>query len=160
MSPPSDIPSTQNGMERPSFESFDAKIATAMTDPRFDGANGLTDYLGLRIVEVTPGRATAEVEVRPELLQAFGAVHGGVVAVMVDQVLGAAVFPLVPRGTWPATLEFKLNYLAAVREGTIRATGEVIAMRQRTAVVQVEVTNDDRPVALAQGTLSLHPPKT
>jgi uncharacterized protein (TIGR00369 family) len=146
-------------VERPTFESFDADIATAMTDPRFTGNNGLTDYLGLRIVEAGPGTATAEVEVRPELLQAFGAVHGGVVAVMVDQVLGAAIFPSVPRGTWPATLEFKLNYLAAVREGTIRATGEVIALRARTAVVQVEVTNDGRLVAVAQGTISLHPPK-
>jgi uncharacterized protein (TIGR00369 family) len=146
-------------VERPSFESFDADLAAGMTDPQFNGGNGLTEYLGLRIVEVAPGRATAEVEVRPELLQAFGAVHGGVVAAMVDHVLGAAIFPTLPRGTWPATLEFKLNYLAAVREGTIRATGEVIALRQRTAVVQVEVTNDGRPVAAALGTLSLHPPK-
>jgi 1,4-dihydroxy-2-naphthoyl-CoA hydrolase len=147
-------------VERPSFESFDADVAQAMTDPGFNGGNGLTEYLGLRIVEATPGRAVAEIEVRPELLQAFGAVHGGVVATIVDHVLGAAIFPSVPRGTWPATLEFKLNYLAAVREGTIRATGEVIALRQRTAVVQVEVTNDGRPVAAALGTLSLHPPKT
>ena len=147
-------------MERPAFESFDPALAEAMLDPHFNGNNGMTDYLGLRIVEVTPGRATAEIEVRPELLQAFGAVHGGVVATLVDHVLGASIFPSVPRGTWPATLEFKLNYLAPVREGTLRATGEVIAMRQRTAVVQVEVTNDGKPVAVAQGTISLHPPKT
>jgi uncharacterized protein (TIGR00369 family) len=75
-------------------------------------------------------------------------------------VLGSAIFPSVPTGTWPATLEFKLNYLAPVRQGTLRATGEVIALRRRTAVVQVEVTNDGQPVAAAQGTISLHPPKT
>lgn len=147
-------------MERPSFESFDPAVAEAMLAPGFNGADGLTGFLGMRVVEATAGRAVVELEVRPDLLQAFGAVHGGVVAVMVDHALGSAIFPSVPRGTWPATLEFKLNYLAAVREGTIRATGEVIALRARTAVVQVEVTNDGRPVALAQGTLSLQPPKT
>jgi uncharacterized protein (TIGR00369 family) len=147
-------------VERPAIESFDPAIAEAMLDPQFNGSNGFTDFLGLRIVEATAGTATAEIEVRPELLQAFGAVHGGVVAALVDHVLGAAIFPSVPRGTWPATLEFKLNYLAPVREGLLRATGEVIALRRRTAVVQVEVTNDGRPVAAAQGTISLHPPKT
>lgn len=146
-------------MERPTFESFDPAVAEAMLDPSFNGGDGLTGFLGLRLVEVTAGRAVAELEVRPELLQAFGAVHGGVVAVMVDHVLGSAIFPSVPRGTWPATLEFKLNYLAPVRQGTLRATGEVVALRQRTAVVQVEVTNDGRPVAVAQGTLSLQQPR-
>jgi uncharacterized protein (TIGR00369 family) len=146
-------------VQRPAIESYDPELAEAMMNPSFDGNNGFTDWLGLRLVEVAPGRATAEIEVRPDLLQAFGAVHGGVVAAMVDHVLGAAIFPSVPRGTWPATLEFKLNYLAAVRDGTLRATGEVIALRRRTAVVQVEVTNDDRPVAAAQGTISLQPPK-
>ncbi|HEV7762558.1 MAG TPA: PaaI family thioesterase [Acidimicrobiales bacterium] len=146
-------------MQRPAIESFDPAIAQAMLDPHFNGSNAFTDFLGLRIVEVTPGRATAEIEVRPDLLQAFGAVHGGVMAALVDHVLGSAIFPSVPTGTWPATLEFKLNYLAPVRQGTLRATGEVIALRKRTAVVQVEVTNDGQPVAAAQGTISLHPPK-
>ncbi len=146
-------------MERPAFESYDPALAEMMLDPDFDGANGLTGYLGLRLVEVGPGTAAAEIEVRPELMQPFGAVHGGVVAVLVDQVLGAAIFPSLPKGTWPATLEFKLNYMAPVRSGVIRATSEVIALRRRTAVVQVEVTNNGQPVAAALGTISLNPPK-
>jgi 1,4-dihydroxy-2-naphthoyl-CoA hydrolase len=72
--------------------------------------------------------------------------------------LGSAVFPLVPAGTWPATLEFKLNYLAAVRGGTVRATGQVIALRSRTAVVRVDVGNEGRAVATALGTISLNRP--
>jgi 1,4-dihydroxy-2-naphthoyl-CoA hydrolase len=143
----------------PSFESYDPVLAEAMKDPQFGGDNGLMAYLGLRIVHVEPGAATAEVEVRPELLHGFGAVHGGVVAALVDHVLGSAIFPVVPKGTWPATLEFKLNYLAAVREGVIRATGTVVSLRRRTAVVRVDVSNRGRPVAAALGTLSLNPPK-
>lgn len=147
-------------MERPSFESFNQALADQMLGPVLNtNANGLTDYLGLKLVDAGPGTATAEIEVKPDLLQSFGAVHGGVVAALVDHVLGASIFPAVPRGTWPATLEFKLNYLAPVREGTIRAVGEVITLRRRTAVVQVEVTNDGRPVAFALGTISLNPPK-
>lgn len=145
-------------MERPTIESYDPAIAEMMLTQQ-GGGGGLTEYLGLQLIEVGPGTATAEVEVKPELLQSFGAVHGGVVAALVDHVLGAAVFPSVPLGTWPATLEFKLNYLAAVRDGVIRAVGQVVVLRKRTAVVQVDVTNDGRPVATALGTISLNPPK-
>lgn len=144
-------------MDRPTFDTFDPAIAEIMMSQ--SGGDGLTDYLGLRLVEVGPGTATAEIEVRPELRHAFGAVHGGVVATLIDHVLGAAVFPAVPMGTWPATLEFKLNYLSAVRDGVIRATSQMLVLRKRTAVVQVDVTNDGRPVATALGTISLNPPK-
>lgn len=146
-------------MERPSFESYDPALAEMMLSPDFDDGNGLVGYLGLRLVDVGPGTATAEIAVRPELLQAFGAVHGGVVATLVDHALGAAIFPSVPPGTWPATLEFKLNYLAPVRGGVLQATAIALTLRRRTAVVQVDVTNDGKPVAAALGTISLNPPK-
>jgi uncharacterized protein (TIGR00369 family) len=120
--------------------------------------DGLAAYLGMRMVRIEPGVAVVEVDVRPELLHRFGAAHGGVVASVVDQALGSAVFPLVARGTWPATLEFKLNYLAAARQGVIRATGTVVSLRTRTAVVQVEVENEGRSIAAALGTISLNPP--
>jgi 1,4-dihydroxy-2-naphthoyl-CoA hydrolase len=146
-------------MGTPSFDHFDAELAEVLRRADTAAAHGLTSYLGLRMVEVEPGIATAEVEVRPELLHQFGAVHGGVVAALVDHVLGATVFPVVPRGTWPATLEFKLNYLAAVRQGVIRATGRIVTLRRRTAVVQVDVSNDGQLVATSLGTISLNPPK-
>jgi 1,4-dihydroxy-2-naphthoyl-CoA hydrolase len=145
-------------VERPTFDTYDPAVAELMLRDK-SGGDGLTDFLCLKLVDVGPGTATGEIEVRPELLQAFGAVHGGVVATLIDHVLGAAVFPSVPVGTWPATLEFKLNYLAAVRGGVIRATSQMLVLRKRTAVVQVDVTNEGRPVATALGTISLNPPK-
>ncbi len=80
-------------------------------------------------------------------------------ASLVDHVLGTAVFPLVPRGTWPATLEFKLNYLAPTRPGVLRARSQVVSLSKRTAVVSVECDNDGRPVGTALGTIALTPPR-
>src|SRR5690606_1380231 len=139
------------------FGTYDPELAAFLLGQRGLEA-GITGYLGIRIVDVGPGWATAELDVRDELLHGFGAAHGGVVATLVDQVLGSAVFPLVPAGTWPATLEFKVNYLAAVRAGVARATGRVVSLRRRTAVVRVEVANDGTPVAEALGTVALNPP--
>jgi len=140
------------------YPSFDPRIAEAMRGPRGGLDEGLAAWLGMRLVSVEPGVAVLEVDVRPDLVHQFGATHGGVVAALVDQALGSAVFPLVPRGTWPATLEFKLNYLAAARDGTIRATATVVTLRQRTAVVRVDVDNGGRAVAAALGTISFHAP--
>jgi uncharacterized protein (TIGR00369 family) len=137
---------------------FDPELAEFIIGGGGDLMAGLPQYLGLRVVRMDPGEAVVECDVRPELVHGFGVTHGGVVATLVDQVLGSAVFPLLPRGTWPATLEFKLNYLAAARTGVIRATGTVVALRRRTAVVRVEVDNEGRAIAAALGTISLNLP--
>lgn len=114
---------------------------------------GLPTYLGIRTVDVGPARMVAELDVRDELLNPFGSAHGGVVAGLVDHVLGAVLYPVIERGQWAATTEFKINLLAAVRGGTLRAEATIVAMSRRTAVVQVEVTNDGTLSALAQGTV-------
>jgi uncharacterized protein (TIGR00369 family) len=142
----------------PAFDTYDPALAAHLLDPNHL-ADGITGYLGMRMVEMGPGVAVAELEARDELLHRFGALHGGAVAALVDHVLGSVVYPVVPAGTWPATLEFKLNYLAAVRGGTVRATGRCVALTARTAVVQVDVANAGRLVATALGTIALTPPR-
>jgi uncharacterized protein (TIGR00369 family) len=95
----------------------------------------------------------AELDVRPELLNPFGTAHGGVVASLVDHVLGSVLYPVIEKGQWAATTEFKLNLITAVRGGVLRAEAVIVAMSKRTAVVQIEVTNDDKLAALASGTV-------
>ena len=96
---------------------FEQRVADGMLTQANERVTGVPEYLGMRITEVGPGWCVCVIGLRPELQNPFGAAHGAVVASLVDHVLGSAVFPLVPLGTWPATLEFKLNYLAAARGG-------------------------------------------
>src|SRR4029078_347326 len=124
------------------------------------GMTGLPEYLGIKTSDVGPGTMTAELEVREELLNPFGMAHGGVLTGLVDHVLGSVLYPVMPRGAWAATTEFKVNLLAPVRDGRLRARSEVLAMTKRTAVVRIDVTNDDRLVGLAQGTVTISLPRT
>jgi 1,4-dihydroxy-2-naphthoyl-CoA hydrolase len=132
-------------------EHFDEATAEALKGA--DRNTGLPAYLGIRTVEVGPARLVAELDVHAELLNPFGSAHGGVVAALVDHVLGSVLYPVIERGRWAATTEFKLNLLTAVRGGTLRAEAAIVSMTRRTAVVQVEVTNDGRLACLAQGTV-------
>jgi uncharacterized protein (TIGR00369 family) len=131
---------------------YDAKLAETILGSD-ELLTGLPAYLGIRTVELGPARMVAELDVRAELLNPFGTAHGGVVAGLVDHVLGSVLYPVIERGKWAATTEFKLNLVAAVREGTLRAEAVIVAMSKRTAVVQVEVTNDGKLACLAQGTV-------
>ena len=140
------------------FAHFDAAVAERFVSTSAD-AGGLPGYLGIRFVEMTAGRLVAVLPVREELLTPFKTLHGGVVAGLVDHVLGCVLYPLMPRGQWAATTEFKLNYLAPVFGGAeLRAESTVVALGRRTAVVQVEVTSGDQLVCVAQGTLLVSEP--
>jgi uncharacterized protein (TIGR00369 family) len=140
------------------FEHFDQKIADAMIKAN-EGSGGLPGFLGVKFVEFGPGRLLAEMEVKPEHLTPFEIIHGGIMAALVDHVLGCVLYPLMPRGAWAATTEFKLNYLAAVKSGKLTAESTVISMTRTTAVVRCDVSNDGRLACIAQGTLLVREPK-
>lgn len=150
-------------MNPPTFEHYDTEIAELMTSSGSlyagRGGGGLPAYLQITTTAVGPGRLTCELPVTEELLNPFGAAHGGVVSALIDHALGAVCFPLVPRGSWPATQEFKLNFLAPARPGPMVAEATVVSLSKRTAIVRIDVENGGRPVGAAQGTVAIMPPK-
>lgn len=141
------------------FDRYDAELAATMvaSDALLEG---LPAFLGIRTTDVGPGTMTAELDVRPELLNPFGSLHGGVVSALVDHVLGAVLYPVIERGRWAATTEFKVNLLAAVRSGRVVATSTIISITRRTAVVSIDIRNDGRPCAAALGTVLIAEPRT
>jgi len=139
------------------LEGFNQRIADAMLASK-DQGGGLPQYLGIQLREFTAGRLVATMDVRPELVTPMGAIHGGVMAGFVDHCLGCVLYPLMKPGQWAATTEFKLNYLRAVKSGTLTAESAVLAMGRRSAVVRVEVTNDGALACVAQGTLLVSEP--
>src|SRR5689334_17751580 len=140
------------------FESFDARMAQGLVKAH-EQAGGLPGYLGIRLTDVSPGGMRAEIPIRDELLTPFGNLHGGVLAALCDHVLGTVCYPVIPRGAWAATTEFKLNYLAPVTSGELAATARILSLTKRTAVVRIDVANDGRAVCMAQGTVLIMAPK-
>jgi uncharacterized protein (TIGR00369 family) len=139
------------------FDQYDPALAELLTTGGNGG--GLPDYLGIRTTSMGPGTMTAELDVRAELLNPFGSVHGGVLAALTDHVLGAVLYPVIPRGAWAATTQLNLNFTAAIKDGTLVARSEIIALTKRTAVVRIDVHNDDHLVGAAQGTVTITAPR-
>ena len=143
----------------PEFPDYDPTFGGLMRGAGDSSLEGLPGYLGVRTTGVGPGELTCELAVRDELLNPFGSLHGGVVAALVDHVLGAVLYPVIPRGAWEATTEFKLNLLAPVTGGVVAAEATIISKTKRTAVVRIDVTNDGNAVGAAQGTVTIVPPR-
>ena len=133
-------------------DKFQPEVAAAL--PGLTEAAPYSSLLGLKVEAVEAGEIVVSLAVRPELDSGVGAMHGGAIASLVDHSMSLAVYPLVEPGKWVATQEFKLNYLAAARTGTLRATAKVLSLRRTVAVARVDVTLEDGTlVAVAQGTL-------
>jgi uncharacterized protein (TIGR00369 family) len=145
-------------MTQPEFPSYSEKVAKGLESVG-DLGGGLMGFLGIRHVEVGAGLLRAQVDARDDLLTPFGNLHGGVIAALCDHVLGTVCYPVIPRGAWAATTEFKLNYLAPVTTGVLEATARIVSLTRRTAVVRIDVENESRLACSAQGTVLIMEPK-
>jgi uncharacterized protein (TIGR00369 family) len=139
------------------FENFDTAWVERVVGSK--GKSGIDGFLGIVVTEVTPGRLVAEMEVTKALLTYIGNMHGGCLSALCDHVLGTVMYPVMPPKHWAATTEFKLNLIAPVTTGVCRATAQIIAMTRRMAVVRIEVENEGRLVAAAQGTCTIVAPR-
>ena len=141
----------------PKFE-YDEKIAAGFLANR-GGAGGLPEFLGIKITDVGPGTMTGELSVRPELMTGIGNMHGGVLSAFCDHMLGCVCYPVMKKGQWGATTEFKINLTAPVTKGTVTARAEIINLSRTQAVVRIDIVNEGRRAAIAQGTVTIRDPR-
>jgi len=105
------------------------------------------------------GVNTSHLDVRPELRNANGVVHGGVTFSLVDQSMGAAIESLMGPGEGNTTIELKINYLEPIRDGRVDCESRVLRRGRRVIVVESDVHNQGRLVAKGLGTYaSIRPP--
>jgi 1,4-dihydroxy-2-naphthoyl-CoA hydrolase len=139
------------------FDHFNAEWAAKAMERT--PTRGIDAFLGIGIESFTAGRLVAGFDVREELITMIGNMHGGCVSALVDHCLGVVMYPIMAPGSWAATTEFKINLLAPVSTGRVTCTAEVCSMSRRLAVIRIEVVNEGRVVALAQGTSTIVAPK-
>jgi uncharacterized protein (TIGR00369 family) len=147
-------------MTTPDFPLYSEKAARGLEGSADLASGGLAGFLGIEHAEVGAGFLHARVAVRDELMTPFGNMHGGVLSALCDHVLGTVCYPVIPRGAWAATTEFKLNLLAPVTQGVLDARANIVSLTKRTAVVRIDVENEGRLVCAAQGTVLIMLPKT
>jgi uncharacterized protein (TIGR00369 family) len=69
------------------------------------------NHIGFRLTMISEGLIEGETEIREELKQQNGFLHGGATATICDLVTGFAAFSLVEKGMTVVTVEMKVSYL-------------------------------------------------
>jgi len=137
---------------------FNEKIAQRFIGPA-DGQGCIVEFLGFEITDAGPGTMDGKFEVRDELITGFGNMHGGVLSAFCDHMLGCVCYPAMEKGQWAATTEFKINLTRPVSGGTVTAHAEIINKSRSQAVIRIDVHNDGRLCAVAQGTCTIMDPR-
>ncbi len=138
---------------------FDERIAEGFKKAPVGAGGGLTAFLGFEITDAGPGTMTGRFEVRDEFLTTMGNMHGGVLSAFCDHMLGCVCYPAMKKGQWAATTEFKINLTAPVTGGVVEANAEIINLSRTQAVVRIDVENEGRLAATAQGTVTIRDPR-
>ncbi|MEN3331693.1 MAG: hypothetical protein V7641_1058 [Blastocatellia bacterium] len=115
--------------------------------------NHFPRLLGIEIDSVEEGRAVLSVEVRTELKQLQGVMHGGAIASLIDTAVAFAIVGASEPEDRFTTVEMKVNSLSAIREGRVTAEARLIRDGRRIIVAECDVFDDKGRLA-AKGLLT------
>jgi uncharacterized protein (TIGR00369 family) len=104
---------------------------------------GMMRHLGARLLRVEPGLCEIMLPYSDQVTQQQGGFHGGAVGAIADIAGGYAALTQAPEGMEVTTVEYKINFLAAFRDGELHALGRVLRAGRRIIVTSAEVTHVD-----------------
>src|SRR2546430_664816 len=99
--------------------------------------------LGFVLKEIEPGRAVLEMEVDERHHNPMGTLHGGVYCDLADAAMGYAYAATLGEGESFTTVELKINFLRAVRQGKLTAEAKVVKAGSALGYVECEVKDEE-----------------
>ncbi len=104
---------------------------------------GMMLQLGTRLLDVGPGLCVLELPYSDKVTQQQGGFHGGAMGALADIAGGYAGLTAAPQGMEVTSVEYKINFLAALRGGRLQATGRVVRAGKRIIVTSAIVIHLD-----------------
>lgn len=108
--------------------------------------------LQLELESVDSGTATLALNVRKELTQNQGIVHGGAIASLIDTATAFAILSVIGPKDRVTTVDLTISYLRPVSSGRLRAVAKVIRAGRRLFVVSAEVFDGEMLASTALST--------
>jgi uncharacterized protein (TIGR00369 family) len=112
------------------------------------------EHMAMRLAAIEVDRAVIELRTARCHLQAYGIVHGGVLATLIDTATFWSVYLRIPEDAGLVNIDLKLNYLLPVENGLLTARGRAIRSGKKICYAESEVWNAGRQL-VAHGTSTL-----
>lgn len=109
--------------------------------------------VGLELVDLSYGEATIRLEMRDELRQPYGLLHGGATATLIDTATAFAVIATQTPDEQSTTVDLTIHYLRPHTTGEVVCTARVVRAGRRITTVSAEVFNrEGKQIATALST--------
>ena len=99
--------------------------------------------IGMRLVDLRPDEAVISIEMRDDLRQPSGVLHGGVTATLIDTAMAFAVRTRLAMHEATATIDLTVHYLRPHITGVFTCTAKVVRAGKRIFTVSADVTGAD-----------------
>jgi 1,4-dihydroxy-2-naphthoyl-CoA hydrolase len=103
--------------------------------------------LGIEVVSANPEEVVGRLAWREDLCTTGGALNGGVLMSLADNMGGTCAFLNLPEGAGTATISSSTNFLRGIREGYVTATSRPLRVGRSVIVVETELRDDDGRLA-------------
>ena len=110
-----------------------------------------SQWLGIEVLEIKEGYSKIKMTVRPEMINGFGIVHGGVAFSLADS---AFAFACNNRNALSVALDTSINFLKPVHVGDVlTAEAKELHNGKSTGLYHITITNqNEHVVAVFKGT--------
>jgi len=117
------------------------------------------ELVGTEWLSDDPDDARVRVEIRDELRQPFGLMHGGVMSTLIESVCSRATFGAVhDQGMVAMGQSIDVSFIRPITAGAAEVRAQARHRGRTTWLWQAEVLNDEgKPCALAQMTIAVRP---
>ncbi len=131
----------------------------AMADDPRGMRSQFDELLGTQWLDDDPEHARVRVELRDELRQPVGLLHGGVMSSLVESICSrATALVVVPDGMIAMGQSISVNLIRPVTEGGVEVKAKARHRGRTSWVWDAEVVNDEGKLcALAQMTIAVRP---
>lgn len=112
-------------------------------------------HVGLHIARSGEGSSELRLRIEAHHLNTNGVVHGGALFTLVDTGMGVALHSALAADERCATVDARITYLKAVREGEVVCTSRLLQRDDKLAHLVSTLTVDGVGIATASGTFAV-----
>ena len=115
-------------------------------------ANPFIKFVDIQVPRLGQGYAHFVLPFKPELANSIGLLQGGMLAALADETVAFALYSLVREGETINTVEMKINFLGAVKEGEVEAEASITKRGRTISLGEAVMRQGERLVAKAMCT--------